>query len=102
MHNLKSSFGRYFNITSPVLKIGINSPSNFLPYADKLKIAGCQIITFTIVYQHLKTNIKYCSQVKFKNSHHNNLAKIVSAALLRLISSKNSKLIYYLTYALTN
>ncbi len=41
MHNLKSNFDRFFNITKSVFENRIDCNDSFFPYRRKLKLSDC-------------------------------------------------------------
>ena len=53
MHNLKSNFDRFFNITKSVFKNRIDCNDNFSPYRRKPKLSDCQIIAFAVTGESL-------------------------------------------------
>jgi len=53
MHNLKSNFDKFFNITKSVFKNRINSFNNFYSYRNRPKMSDCQIIALTVTGETL-------------------------------------------------
>ncbi|MEZ5196503.1 MAG: hypothetical protein R2764_08915 [Bacteroidales bacterium] len=53
MHNLKSNFDKFFNITKSVFINRINSYDNFFVYRNMPKMSDCQIIALAVTGETL-------------------------------------------------
>ena len=48
MHNLKTNFDKFFNITKSVFKDRLNESDNFFSYSNKPKLSDCVIIALSV------------------------------------------------------
>ena len=69
MHNLKSNFDRFFNITKSVFENHIDCNDNFFPYRRKPKLSDCQIIAFAITGESPGIDSEAFFWAKIKNEH---------------------------------
>ena len=53
MHNLKTNFDKFFNITKSVFKDRLNQFDNFFPYPNKPKLSDCEIIALSVAGESL-------------------------------------------------
>ena len=77
MHNLKSNFDRFFNITKSVFKNRIDSFDNFFPYRNKPKMSDCQIIAFAITGESLGIDSESYLWGKLKNEHSQDFPNLI-------------------------
>jgi len=48
MHNLKTNFDKFFNITKSVFKDRLNKSENFFSYPNIPKLSDCEIIALSV------------------------------------------------------
>ena len=48
MHNLKTNFDKFFNITKSVFKDRLSQSDNFFLYPNKPKLSDCEIIALSV------------------------------------------------------
>ena len=48
MHNLKTKFDKFFNITKLVFKDRLNKSDNFFSYPNEPKLSDCEIIALSV------------------------------------------------------
>ena len=77
MHNLKSNFDRFFNITKSVFKNRIDSFDNFSSYRNKPKMSDCQIIAFAITGESLGIDSESYLWGKLKNEHSQDFPNLI-------------------------
>ena len=53
MHNLKTNFDKFFNITKSVFKDRLNKSDNFYFYPNKPKLSDCEIIALSVTGESL-------------------------------------------------
>ncbi len=69
MHNLKSNFDKFFNITKSIFINRINSFDNFFFYRNKPKMSDCQIIALAITGETLGIDSENYFWGKLKSDH---------------------------------
>lgn len=69
MHNLKSNFDKFFNITKSVFKNRINQFDNFMDYRNRPKMSDCEIIAFAVTGESLGIDSESYFWGKLKNDH---------------------------------
>ena len=53
MHNLKTNFDKFFNITKSVFKDCLNQSDNFYHYPNEPKLSDCEIIALSVTGESL-------------------------------------------------
>jgi len=48
MHNLKTNFDKFYNITKSVFKDRLKESDNFYLYSNKPKLSDCEIIALSV------------------------------------------------------
>lgn len=69
MHNLKSNFDRFFNITKSIFKNRIDQFDNFFDYRNKPKLSDCQIIALAVTGESLGIDSESYFWGKLKSDH---------------------------------
>ncbi|PIF02423.1 MAG: hypothetical protein CR996_00085 [Draconibacterium sp.] len=69
MHNMKSKFNIFSNITKSVFENRIDCNDNFFPYRRRPKLSYCQIIAFAITDESLGIDSELFLWAKIKNEH---------------------------------
>jgi len=69
MHNLKTNFDKFFNITKKVFKDNLNSCDNFFFYPNKPKLSGCEIIALSVTGKSLGIDSESYFLRKLKFDH---------------------------------
>ena len=69
MHNLKSNFDKFFDITKSVFINRIDSFNNFFPYRNKPKMSDCQIIALAVTGESLSIDSENYFWGKLKSDH---------------------------------
>lgn len=77
MHNLKSNFDRFFNITKSVFKEKINSQDNFRLYRNQPKLSDCQIIALSITAESLGIDSESYLWGKLKSEHNQDFPHLI-------------------------
>ncbi|PIF06709.1 MAG: IS982 family transposase, partial [Draconibacterium sp.] len=77
MHNLKSSFDRFFNITKSVFENRIDCNDNFFPCRRKPKLSNCQIIAFAITSESLGIDSESFLWAKIKNEYADDFPNLI-------------------------
>jgi len=77
MHNLKSNFDRFFNITKSIFTNSINSFDNFFDYRNKPKLSDCQIIALSVTGESLGIDSESYFWGKLKNDHIHDFPNLV-------------------------
>lgn len=69
MHNLKSNFDKFFNITKSVFINQVNSFDNFFLYRNRPKMSDCQIIALAVTGESLGVDSENYFWGKLKYDH---------------------------------
>jgi len=69
MHNLKTNFDKFFNITKSVFKNRINESDNFYLYPNKPKLSDCEIIALSVNGESIGIDSENYFWGKLKNDH---------------------------------
>jgi hypothetical protein len=69
MHNLKSNFDKFFDITKCVFENRINHFYNFTPYRNRPKMSDCEIIALALTVEALGIDSENYLWGKLKNDH---------------------------------
>ncbi len=69
MHNLKSNFDKFFNISNSVFKNRIDKSDNFMFYPHKPKMSDCEIIALTLTGESIGIDSENYFWAKLRNDH---------------------------------
>lgn len=69
MHDLRSNFVKFFNITKSAFKNRINSYDNFFPYRNRPKMSDCEIIALAITGESLGIDSESYLWGKLRNNY---------------------------------
>ncbi len=69
MHNLKTNFDKFFNITKSVFKDRLNQSDNFFFYPNRPKLSDCEIIALSITGESLGIDSESYFWGKLKFDH---------------------------------
>lgn len=70
MHNLRSNFDKFLELTKLVLKEKINSSGNFIFYPNKPKMTDCEIIALSLTSESLGIDSENYLWGKLKSDHY--------------------------------
>ena len=77
MHNLKTNFDRFFDITKSVFKNQVNSFDNFFNYRNRPKLSDCQIIALTVTSESIGIDSESYFWGKLKNDHKHDFPDLI-------------------------
>ena len=77
MHNLKTNFDKFFNITKSVFKDRLNPADNFCFYPNKPKQSDCEIIALSITGESIGIDSGNYFWGKLKNDHRDDFPKLI-------------------------
>jgi hypothetical protein len=77
MHNLKTNFDRFLNITKSVFIKQINSFDNFYSYKNKPKLTDCQIIALSVTSESLGIDSESYFWGKLKSDHKHDFPDLI-------------------------
>jgi Transposase DDE domain len=69
MHNLKTNFDKFFNITKSVFKDRLNKSDNFYFYPNKPKLSDCEIIALSVTGESIGIDSENYFWGKLKSDH---------------------------------
>lgn len=69
MHNLKSNFDKFFNITKSVFANRINDFDNLFYYSNRPKMSDCEIITLSVMGESIGIDSENYFWGKIKSDH---------------------------------
>jgi hypothetical protein len=69
MHNLKTNFDKFFNITKSVFKDRLNESDNFFFYPNKPKLSDCEIIALSVTGESIGIDSENYFWGKLKSDH---------------------------------
>jgi len=69
MHNLKTNFDKFFNITKSVFKDRLNKSDNFYFYPNKPKLSDCEIIALSVTRESIGIDSENYFWGKLKSDH---------------------------------
>jgi hypothetical protein len=69
MHNLKTNFDKFFNITKSVFKDHLNESDNFFYYPNKPKLSDCEIIALSVTGESIGIDSENYFWGKLKSDH---------------------------------
>jgi len=77
MHNLKTNFDKFFNITKSVFKDRLNESDNFFFYPNKPKLSDCEIIALSITGESIGIDSENYFWGKLKSDHKNDFPGLI-------------------------
>jgi hypothetical protein len=77
MHNLRSNFDKFFDLTKSVFKDRINDSGNLKFYSNKPKMTDCEIIALSLVSESLGIDSENYLWGKLKCDHANDFPNLI-------------------------
>jgi hypothetical protein len=77
MHNLRSNFDKFFDLTKSVFKDRINDSGNLKFYSNKPKMTDCEIIALSLVSESLGIDSENYLWGKLKCDHSNDFPNLI-------------------------
>lgn len=77
MHNLKTNFDKFFNITKSVFKDRLNQSDNFYFYPKKPKLSDCEIIALSVTGESLGIDSESYLWGKLKFDHKDDFPRLI-------------------------
>jgi hypothetical protein len=77
MHNLKTNFDKFFNITKLVFKDRLNHSDNFFFYPNKPKLSDCELIALSVTGESLDIDSESYFWGKLKFDHKNDFPGLI-------------------------
>jgi hypothetical protein len=77
MHNLKSNFSKFLNITKSVFEHRINQYDNFFEYRNRPKMSDCEIIAMAITGESLGIDSEKYLWGKLKSDHEEDFPNLI-------------------------
>lgn len=77
MHNLKTNFDKFFNITKSVFKDRLNQADNFYFYPNKPKLSDCEIISLSVTGESIGIDSENYFWGKLKNDHNDDFPRLI-------------------------
>jgi hypothetical protein len=77
MHNLKTNFDKFFNITKSVFKDRLNQSDNFYFYPNKPKLSDCEIIALSVTGESLGIDSESYLWGKLKFDHKDDFPRLI-------------------------
>jgi len=77
MHNLKTNFDKFFNITKSVFKDRLNQSDNFYFYPNKPKLSDCEIIALSVTGESLGIDSENYFWGKLKFDHKDDFPRLI-------------------------
>ena len=77
MHNLKTNFDKFFNITKSVFKDRLNQSDNFYFYPNKPKLSDCEIIALSVTGESLGIESESYFWGKLKFDHKDDFPRLI-------------------------
>ena len=77
MHNLKTNFDKFFNITKSVFKDRLNQADNFYFYPNKPKQSDCEIIALSVTGESIGIDSENYFWGKLKSDHKNDFPRLI-------------------------
>ena len=69
MHNLKTNFDKFFNITKSVFQDRLNESDNFFFYPNKPKLSDCEIIALSVTGESIGIDSESYFWAKLESDH---------------------------------
>ncbi len=77
MHNLKTNFDKFFNITKSVFKDLLNKSDNFYFYPNKPKLSDCEIIALSVTGESIGIDSENYFWGKLKSDHKGDFPRLI-------------------------
>jgi len=77
MHNLKTNFEKFFNITKSVFKERLNKSDNFFLYSNKPKLSDCEIIALLVTGESIGIDSQNYFLGKLKSDHKDDFPRLI-------------------------
>ena len=77
MHNLKTNFEKFFNITKSVFKDRLNQADNFYFYPNKPKLSDCEIIALSVTGESIGIDSENYFWGKLKSDHKDDFPRLI-------------------------
>ena len=77
MHNLKTNFEKFFNITKSVFKDRLNQADNFYSYPNKPKLSDCEIIALSVTGESIGIDSENYFWGKLKSDHKDDFPRLI-------------------------
>jgi len=77
MHNLKTNFDKFFNITKSVFKDRLNKSDNFFIYPNKPKLSDCEIIALSVTGESIGIDSENYFWGKLKSDHKDDFPRLI-------------------------
>jgi Transposase DDE domain len=77
MHNLKTNFDKFFNITKSVFKDRLNESDNFFLYPNKPKLSDCEIIALSVTGESIGIDSENYFWGILKSDHKNDFPRLI-------------------------
>ena len=77
MHNLKTNFDKFFNITKSVFKDRLNESDNFFLYHNKPKLSDCEIIALSVTGESIGIDSENYFWGKLKSDHKDDFPRLI-------------------------
>jgi hypothetical protein len=77
MHNLKTNFDKFFNITKSVFKDRLKQDDNFFFYPNKPKMSNCEIIALSVTGESIGIDSENYFWGKLKNDHKDDFPRLI-------------------------
>ena len=77
MHNLKTNFDKFFNITKSVFKDCLNQADNYYFYPNKPKLSYCEIIALSVTGESIGIDSENYFWGKLKSDHKDDFPRLI-------------------------
>lgn len=77
MHNLKTNFDKFFNITKSVFKDHLNEFDNFCFYPNRPKLSDCEIIALSVTGESIGIDSENYFWGKLKTDHKHDFPELI-------------------------
>lgn len=77
MHNLKTNFDKFFNITKSVFKDRLDQSDNFFFYPNKPKLSDCEIIALSVTGESIGIDSENYFWSKLRNDHKSDFPTLI-------------------------
>ena len=77
MHNLKTNFDKFFNITKSVFKDRLNQSDNFFFYTNSPKQSDCEIIALSVTGESIGIDSENYFWGKLKSDHKSDFPRLI-------------------------
>ncbi|MFC2137716.1 IS982 family transposase [Bacteroidota bacterium] len=102
MHNLKTNFGKIFNITKSIFKSRLNDLDNFYDYRNKPKLSDCEIIALSFTVESIGIDSENYFLGKLKSDHKDDFPNLIDRSNFNRRRKKLSEFIKELNQILAN